>query len=212
MPRAEGVRHPLFARYFDRFAPRDEGRGQAALRQELLAGLSGRVVELGAGNGLNFGHYPATVTAVVAVEPETYLRERAVEAARTAPVTIRVIGGLAGRVPAAGAAFDAVVVSGVLCSVADPRAALAEVRRVLRPGGELRFYEHVRAAGFRGRTQDVANLLWPRMMGGCHPNRQTRTVIEGAGYEIVACRSLVFPSSSRFSPVGPRILGTARPA
>jgi SAM-dependent methyltransferase len=216
MPRSEGVqavRHPLFARFFDRFAARDEERGQAELRRELLAGLTGRVVELGAGNGLNFGHYPGTVAAVVAVEPEAYLRERAVAAARLAPVGVRVVGGVAGQIPAADGAFDAAVVSGVLCSVVDAAAALAEVRRVLRPGGELRFYEHVRAAGrVRGRGQDLADLLWPRMMGGCHPNRDTRTVIERAGYQIVRCRSLVFPPAARFSPVAPRILGAARPA
>jgi ubiquinone/menaquinone biosynthesis C-methylase UbiE len=201
----------LFARFFTRFAAKDEPRGQAALRRELLAGLAGQVIELGAGNGLNFAHYPATVAEVVAVEPEAYLRERAVAAARTAPVGIRVVDGTAARIPAGDASFDAAVVSGVLCSVADVAAALAELRRVLRPAGELRFYEHVRAAGrLRGRAQDTADLFWPRLLGGCHPNRDTRTAIERAGYQIIACRSLLFPPSARFSPVAPRILGVAR--
>lgn len=205
------VRHPLFARFFARFAANDEPRGQAELRRELLAGLAGRVLELGAGNGLNFPHYPATVATVVAVEPESYLRERAVLAARTAPVGIRVVAGVAGQLPAGDGCFDAAVVSGVLCSVADAAGALAELRRVLRRGGELRFYEHVRAAGrLHGWGQDVANLLWPRLLGGCHPNRDTRTAIERAGYHIVACRSLSFPPSARLSPVAPRILGIAR--
>ncbi len=215
MPSSDGaqvVRHPLFARFFSRFAARDEERGQAELRRELLAGLAGRVLELGAGNGLNFRHYPATVAGVVAVEPEAYLRGRAVSAAQAAPVGIQVVGGVAGQIPAADGSFDAAVVSGVLCSVADAPAALAELRRVLRPAGELRFYEHVRAAGrLRGRTQDAANVLWPRLMGGCHPNRDTRTAIELAGYQIVKCRSLVYPPTARFSPVAPRILGIARP-
>jgi SAM-dependent methyltransferase len=210
--RDQAVRHPLFARYFNRFAIKDEERGQAALRRELLAGLTGRVLELGAGNGLNFRHYPATVAGVVAVEPEAYLRERAASAARAAPVGVQVVGGVAGRIPAADGSFDAAVVSGVLCSVVDAPAALAELRRVLRPDGELRFYEHVRAPGrLRGRSQDLANLLWPRLMGGCHPNRDTRAAIERAGYQIVTCRSLIFPPTARFSPVGPRILGIARP-
>jgi ubiquinone/menaquinone biosynthesis C-methylase UbiE len=207
----ERIRHPLFARFFDRFAGRDEPRGQAALRRELLAGLAGRVIELGAGNGLNFPHYPATVAEVVAVEPEAYLRGRAVAAARAAPVGIRVVDGNAVRIPARDGSFDAAVVSGVLCSVADPPAALAELRRVLRPAGELRFYEHVRARGrLRGWAQDAADVVWPRLMGGCHPNRDTRTAIERAGYRIVACRSLTFPPSARLSPVAPRILGIAR--
>ena len=158
------IHHPLFARFFARFAAKDEERGQAEVRRELLEGLSGRVVEVGAGNGLNFPHYPASVEEVVAVEPEAYLRERAADAAREAPVPIRVTGGLAGALPFEDASFDAAVVSGVLCSVPDQESALADLRRVLRPGGELRFYEHVRASGpVRGRTQDVADLVWPRL-------------------------------------------------
>ena len=102
------------------------------------------MIEVGAGNGLNFPHYPADVEELVAVEPEEYLRERAVAAVRTAPVPIRVLDGVAGRLPAGDGSFDAAVVSGVLCSVPDQGSALADLRRVLRPGGELRFYEHVR--------------------------------------------------------------------
>ena len=205
------VRHPLFARFFDRFGAKDEERGQAALRQELLAGLRGRVVELGAGNGLNFPHYPPEVEELVAVEPEEYLRERAVEAARSAPVPVRVVHGIAGRIPAPESSFDAAVVSGVLCSVPDVQAALADLGRVLRSGGELRFYEHVRAGDpVRGRIQDAADLLWPRLMGGCHPNRDTLDAIKRAGYRIESCRSLTFPPSARLSPVSTRILGIAR--
>jgi SAM-dependent methyltransferase len=206
------VRHPLFARFFDRVAAKDEARGQAELRRELLAGLVGRVVELGAGNGLNFPHYPPAVTEVVAVEPEAYLRERAEHAARSAPVPIVVVNGAADHIPAPDGSFDAAVVSGVLCSVPDPQVALAELRRVLRPGGELRFYEHVRATGgIRGRVQDAADLVWPRLMGGCHPNRDTRAAIEDAGYRIESYRALIFPPGARVSPVAPRILGIARP-
>ena len=139
------VKNPLFARYFNRFGARREERGNRELRREMLAGLSGRVIEVGAGNGLNFPHYPQAVREVVAVEPEPYLRARATEAASAAPVPIRVTDGTAGDLPAADGEFDAVVVSGLLCSVPDVPAALAEFRRVLRPGGQLRFYEHVRS-------------------------------------------------------------------
>jgi len=130
------VRNPLFARYFNRFAARREERGNRELRQELLSGLSGRVIEVGAGNGLNFPHYPQAVREVVAVEPEPYLRVRAAETTPAAPVPVRVTDGTAGNLPAADGEFDAVVVSGLLCSVPDVEAALAEFRRVLRSGGQ----------------------------------------------------------------------------
>jgi ubiquinone/menaquinone biosynthesis C-methylase UbiE len=203
------VKNPLFARYFDRYGARNEERGNRELRRELLAGLSGRVVEVGAGNGLNFPHYPSSVQEVMAVEPEPYLRSRALDAAAAAPVPIRVADGAAAELPAADGSFDAVVVSGLLCSVTDAQAALTEFRRVLRPGGELRFYEHVRSrdalfAGF----QQAADLIWPRLMGGCHVQRQTRAAIEQV-FTIEACRGFRFPPSAVFSPPAPRILGIA---
>ena len=137
------VHHPLFARLFDRMAAKTEEQGAAEHRERLLAGLGGRVIEVGAGNGLNFSHYPGTVAEVVAVEPEDYLRAKAERVAEDAPVAIRVVDGLADDLPAEDASFDAAVASLVLCSVPDQAAALAELRRVLRPGAELRFYELV---------------------------------------------------------------------
>jgi ubiquinone/menaquinone biosynthesis C-methylase UbiE len=204
------VKNPVFARYFARFGGRNEERGNRELRREMLAGLSGRVMEVGPGNGLNFPHYPLSVQEVVAVEPEPYLRSRAAEAAGAAPVPIRVADGTADKLPAADGSFDAVVVSGLLCSVADARAALTEFRRVLRPGGELRFYEHVRSKdALFAAWQQAANLVWPRLMGGCHPDRQTRAAIEQV-FTIVKCRGFRFPPSAFVWPVAPRILGTAR--
>jgi ubiquinone/menaquinone biosynthesis C-methylase UbiE len=206
------VNNPLFARYFARFGGRNEDRGNRELRREMLAGLSGRVLEVGPGNGLNFPHYPASVLEVVAVEPEPYLRSRAAAAAAAAPVPINVADGTADELPAADGSFDAVVVSGLLCSVADVPSALAEFHRVLRPGGELRFYEHVRSrdilfAGF----QQAADLVWPRLMGGCHPQRETRAAIDRV-FSIEACRGFRFPQDAFLWPVAPRILGIARKA
>ena len=204
------VRNPLFARYFARWGGRNEERGNRELRGELLAGLAGRVMEVGAGNGLNFPHYPASVSEVVAIEPEPYLRERAVEAARGAPVAVRVADGIATALPAKDGEFDAIAFSGLLCSVPDVPAALEEFARVLRPGGELRFYEHVGSrdplfAGF----QLAADLVWPRLMGGCRPRRDTLAAISRV-FTIESCRGFRFPPSAFLYPVAPRILGIAR--
>jgi ubiquinone/menaquinone biosynthesis C-methylase UbiE len=206
------VKNPLFARYFDWCGGRNEERGNRELRRELLAGLTGRVMEVGAGNGLNFPHYPALVREVVAVEPEPYLRGRALEAAANAPVRVRVADGAAADLPATDDEFDAIVVSGLLCSVSDVPAALAEFRRVLRPGGQLRFYEHVRSRDpVFARLQQTADLFWPHLMGGCHAARQTRAAISQV-FNIQECRGFRFPPSAAFSPVAPRIFGIARKA
>jgi SAM-dependent methyltransferase len=196
----ELVKNPLFARYFERCGARLEERGGRAIRGELLAGLSGRVAEVGAGTGLNFPHYPSSVREVVAVEPEPYLRGRATGAAAAAPVEL----------PAADGEFDAVVVSGVLCSVADVPAALAEFARVLRPGGQVRFWEHVRSRDpVYAAFQRAADLAWPHLMGGCHVQRDTLAAI-GRVFTVESCRGFRFPPSAVLSPPAPRILGIAR--
>ena len=179
------IRHPLFARCYARAGHLMEAE-IGDHRRRLLAGLTGRVLEVGAGNGLNFPHYPATVTEVLAVEPEPYLRRQALAAARQAPVPIRVVDGTAEALPTPDGAVDTVVASLVLCTVADPDRALAEVGRVLRPGGRLRFYEHVRAEDPRlARWQDRLERPWGWVVGGCHPNRYTVAAINAAGLRLV---------------------------
>lgn len=207
------VHHPLFARVFDRMAAKTDGRGAAEHRERLLAGLIGRVVEVGAGNGLNFCRYPDTVTEVLAVEPEDYLRARALQAAEVAPIRITVVDGLADLLPTEDASHDAVVASLVLCSVPDQGRALAEARRVLRPGGELRFYEHVisKEAGV-ARMQNAAAWFWPWVGGGCHPNRDTVGAIQRAGFEIKDCERFDFRPSVLMAPVAPHVIGAARRA
>ncbi|HYC82661.1 MAG TPA: class I SAM-dependent methyltransferase [Solirubrobacterales bacterium] len=202
--------NPLFARFFDRFVARDKGRGEDQLRRELLAGLSGEVLEVGPGNGINFEHYPAAVARLLAVEPEPYLRERAGEAARSAPVPVTVLDGSAAALPLASGSVDAVVVAGVLCSVPDQKDA-GDDHRVDRPGGELRFYEHVRSRrpAF-ARYQAAVDLLWPRLMGGCRTSRDTLAAIERGGFRLERVRGFGFPSDARAYPVAPRILGAAR--
>lgn len=202
------VSHPIFARVYA-WAARADPKGDEH-RREALAGLSGRVIEVGAGNGLNFRHYPAEVTEVLAVEPEPYLRSRAVEAARSAPVPVRVVEGTAEDLPAAEDEFDAAVSSLVLCSVADPAAALAELRRVLRPGGELRVYEHVLSEDpGRARRQHRLARMWPRFAGGCHPNRDTPAAIEAAGFEWVSARRFAYKPGPGLGAIEPHVIGVA---
>lgn len=208
-PRAD-LRHPLFARMYARMSSRAEQRGQAHQRHELLAGLSGRVLELGAGNGLNFPYYPDTVNEVVAVEPEPYLRARAAKAAARAPVGVLVIAGVADRLPSEAASFDAAVTSLVLCSVPDQQRALTELFRVVRPGGQLRFYEHVVARVPLARlAQRVADaMFWPRVGGGCHLARDTAGAIERAGFVIESYERFSFAPAPLVAL--PHIRGSAR--
>jgi ubiquinone/menaquinone biosynthesis C-methylase UbiE len=205
------VHHPLFARIYLRMSSRRRNRGEDEHRQRLLAGLSGTVIEVGAGNGLNFPLYPETVEKVLAVEPEPMLREAAGKEAKSSPAEIEVVNGLASALPADHASQDAAIASLVLCSVSDQVKALAEMRRVLKPGGELRFYEHVIAhkplPAWIQRFADAT--LWPRVAGGCHMARDTGAAIERAGFTIE--RSERFPFSPGAPvPATPHILGVAR--
>lgn len=208
------VRNPLFARLLVRMR-RNEPPEQVALRRELLAGLAGRVLDLGAGDGANFAHLPATVTEVVAVEPEPYLREQAQRNASRAPVPVTVVDGLADRLPLDDGGVDAAVTALVLCSVPDQAAALAELRRVIRPGGELRFLEHVVAGpGERGlhalqRAVDASGL-WPRIAGGCHTSRDTVGSIRAAGFAVERCREESLKPCPLALPVSPHVVGVAR--
>lgn len=202
--------HPRFARMYQRISAESEKRGTAAHRDRLLAGLTGRVLEVGAGNGMNFGHYPATVAEVVAVEPEDRLRALAEEAAASAPVPVRVVAAHADALPFEDASFDAAVASLVLCSVPDPVRSLVEVRRLLEPGGELRFFEHVRSANrLLGVLQDLVTPLWAHGGGGCHLNRDTGAAIRAAGLEIEDLDRFSY-RPLQFVPRHAHILGRAR--
>jgi ubiquinone/menaquinone biosynthesis C-methylase UbiE len=203
---------PRFARMYKRAAKSAEERGAADHRRRLLDGLEGRVVEVGAGHGLNFTHYPASVTEVVAIEPEPTLRESAERAAADAPVPITVVAGVADSIPLEDASADAAVASLVLCSVPEQGRALAELRRVLRPGGELRFYEHVIANRQPKRLLLQAadrSGIWPKVAGGCHLARDTTEAIMRAGFDIETIDRFGF-SAGPLQPSIPHILGVAR--
>ncbi|SFT81862.1 class I SAM-dependent methyltransferase [Arthrobacter sp. ov118] len=178
-------RDSSFGRSYARVGPRMDARGAAEHRRRLVAAARGVVIEIGAGYGATFPFYPSAVSGVLALEPDPTLRALALAAASRAPVPVTVKDGVAEALPAADASADVVVSSLVLCSVADQSVALAEVVRVLRPGGLLLFYEHVRSAHrVLGAAEDLVTPLWSRVAGGCHPNRDTAAMIAGAGLTV----------------------------
>lgn len=201
---------PIFSRFWTCVAPRMDEGGVRERRRELLAGLSGHVLEVGAGSGLNFPWYPQSVASVVAVEPERHLRRKAQAAAKAAPVNITVMPGAAERLDVADATVDAVVFSLVLCSVRDQARALREARRVLRPGGQLRFLEHVRASNrWLGRAQDLLDAtVYPLLSGGCHMGRDTATALRHAGFQIDHMTRFAWPPGMPV-PTSQHIIGTA---
>jgi len=213
MPRT-ALRHPVFARFYGRLSAGTERRGASEHRRRLLAGLAGSVLEVGAGNGLNFRYYPAAVTAVLAVEPEPYLRALAGQSARRVTTDITVTSGVAEHLPAGDQEFDAVVATLMLCSVRDPALALREMRRALRPGGELRFMEHIAAesAGLR-RVQRIADATcWPGCFGGCHASRDPLAAIAAAGFRVRELEYYRLPDTWFPWPTAPHALGIAVPA
>lgn len=205
----DGFQHPRFAKAYERISVQSDRRGGAEHRARLLAGIAGRVVEVGAGNGRNFAHYPPEVTEVVAVEPEERLRALGAKAAEGAEVPITLVAGHADALPVEDGSCDVVVASLVLCSVPEPARALAEMRRVLRPDGELRVYEHVRSTGrVRGTFEDLITPLWSRAGGGCHPNRKTAEAVAAAGFEVDDLERFSFRPLP-WAPSSAHILGSA---
>lgn len=186
--------HPRFARRYLRTSERLERLGAADLRRELLQGLHGRVADVGCGDGKNFAHYPDTVERVIAVEPEQTLREQAERSARQASVPVHVVPGHADDLPIDTDSLDAVVVTLVLCSVPDVDSALREAHRTLRPGGQLRFAEHVRAGNrVAAALQDLLTPLSRRYDGNCHLGRDTAASIAASPFTVTRLRRFGFP-------------------
>lgn len=204
------VSRPVFSRLWPGLVRRMDAGGMREHRRELLAGLSGDVIEVGAGSGANFALYPAEVARVVAMEPERHLRARAQAAATTAPIDITVVSGTAEALPFPDASVDAIVYSLVLCSVGDQGRALHEARRVLKAGGQLRFLEHVRSLNpLLARGQDMLDAtVYPLVSGGCHMGRDTATALRRAGFEIDRVTRFRFPARVPL-PTSQHILGTA---
>src|SRR5215212_1283260 len=184
---------------------------EVQLHAELVRGVQGLVVEVGCGRGRVFARYPGTVDRLVGVEPDPLMRPVASEVAARLPFPAEVAGGDATRLPLEDGGADVVVFAEVLCSVPDQGAAVAQARRVLRPGGELRVYEHVVAEPAAGRLgQRVADAtIWPRLLGGCHTTRDTLAALRRAGFSTDGLRRVWSASGWLAAPAGPHVLGPA---
>ena len=199
--------HRWFAAMYDRITGPGERRLLSKIRPRIMGEARGRVLEIGAGTGASFEYYPADAQ-VVATEPDPYMLDRArkrVQALGRTSIELR-------QAPAEGlpfddGSFDHVITSLVLCTVRDAPRALAEMRRVLKPDGSLRFIEHVRNddSRFWGTVQDVITPVWRWVGAGCHPNRRTQRAIEDAGFR------LEWLELARIGPGTPAIFGVARP-
>jgi ubiquinone/menaquinone biosynthesis C-methylase UbiE len=170
-----------FAALYDRMLAGTEDAGLRDRRRELLSEAGGTTLELGAGTGLNLDLYPAAVTELVLTEPSEHMARRLRERAAAEARAVEVVESPAERLPFPDDRFDTVVGTLVLCTVDDPARTLAEVNRVLRPGGRLLFLEHVRSDDPRvARWQDRLERPWRFMGAGCHCNRDTPTTLEAS--------------------------------
>lgn len=180
-PAVEVVDSRLGAIVYNPFLWLAERLGMAARRRELLAGARGAVLEIGAGTGLNLPRYPAGLDELVLAEPAARMGERIRLDRAPDGVEARLVRAPAEQLPFPDASFDTVVSTLVLCTVTDPRRALSEVARVLRPDGQLLFLEHVHAdPGWRRRLQDRSVRAWAAFADGCRCDRPTLETIEGS--------------------------------
>ena len=181
--------------WFYDFAGRRVEKGELGRRRhELVSGLEGLVLEVGAGTGLNLPHYERA-SRVVAVEPDPGMAGRLRKRAPKSAVSVEVLAGSAESLPFEDGTFDTAVATFVLCSVESPQAALAEVRRVLKPGGRLVLLEHVRGEGRLARWQDRFTPLHRKVAGNCHLNRKTKDEVAAAGFDAADLRAVRIPGS-----------------
>jgi ubiquinone/menaquinone biosynthesis C-methylase UbiE len=177
----------IMALVYDPFLWLGEIAGMRRRRRTLLAGARGRVVEIGAGTGLNIAHYPDGIDELVLYEPEPGMRRRIARRLQRHAGVVRIVDAPAERLPLEDASVDTVVSTLVLCTVDDPEGALREIGRVLRPDGQLLFIEHVRASSrFLAACQDKLLQPWRRFGGGCRCNRPTAELMRDCGFTVVA--------------------------
>jgi ubiquinone/menaquinone biosynthesis C-methylase UbiE len=201
----------IFAAGYDRLMAGTEKAGLASHRKHLLHDVRGRVLEIGGGTGANLGHYPTDVEEIVIAEPEEPMARRLEAKLSAFAQPARVVRAPGENLPFEDASFDVAVSTLVLCTVTDPDRALAEIHRVLKPGGQLLFIEHVRSDEAKlGRWQDRLNGMQRRVAHGCNCNRRTLDTIESAGFAITNLERHRLPKAPPI--VRPLILGTAERA
>ena len=185
---------PLFSWWYGALARRADQGEIGRRRQRLVGHASGRVLDLGAGTGESFKHIPATVRELVALEPDPAMLRQARPRTAEAGVDVRIVQGASEQLPFTTATFDTVVACLVLCSVRDLHLTVAEIHRVLRPGGRLLLMEHVRAVDQAlAEWQDLVQRPWSWLNGGCHPNRRTLAAIQEAGFRFGTLEHYGFP-------------------
>ena len=205
--------HKWFASIYDRMMARAERSFMRAVRKEIAGGARGRVLEVGAGTGANFSYYNEHAREIIAIEPDPYMLQRARRRAQEVGRSIDLRQAPAEELPFEDDSFDTVVSTLVMCSVGDPLRALSEVRRVLKPSGQLRLYEHVRYEhAFGAFWQDLVTPAWRWFGAGCHPNRDTASFVREAGFEFEQLElTKPHPPIPPMVFARPHITGIARP-
>jgi ubiquinone/menaquinone biosynthesis C-methylase UbiE len=202
------LRKKFFAATYDRLSQKSEDNGLRDMRHGLIADAAGDVLEVGAGTGRNLGHYDGRIESLVLTEPEPAMLRRLQRKAREQAPLAKVLRAPAEDLPFEDASFDSVVATLVLCGVDDQARSLREIRRVLKPGGQLLFLEHVRSDDEAlARFQDRMNWL-NRFVVHCDCNRPTLSTIEATDFAVAHLEHSTLPKAPKFAQ--PLILGAAR--
>lgn len=207
-----GLNERLFALWYPWICGISERAGQREVRAELIAGASGHTLEIGAGSGLNLPHYTESVSELVVSEPSPHMQKHLTEILADDPPPVsswELVECGAEQLPFADASFDTVVGAYVFCTIPDPQLALAELARVLKPGGQYIFLEHVHAGDgtVLGRIQDALEVPHTYIAAGCHPNRRMEALLEQS--PLTVQRIIHAPMPRAMPTVRPTIRGSA---